>query len=42
VAGPSKAWVSGRSLAETAGSGPAGGNDCLAHVIVVCCQVEIS
>ena len=39
VAERSKARVYGRSLAEIAGSNPAGGMDVLC---CVCCQVEVS
>ena len=42
MAAPSKAWVSGRSPAETVGSNPTGGHGCLSVVIVVFCQVEVS
>jgi len=42
VATRSKAWVCGRSLAETAGSNPTGGYGCLSIVTVACCQVEVS
>ena len=34
------ALVSGRSLAGSAVSNPAGGNICLSVISVVCCQVE--
>jgi hypothetical protein len=37
-----KAWVYGRSLAGIAGSNPAGGQECVSVVDVVCCQVEVS
>ena len=42
MAAPSKAYVFGRSPAETVGSNPTGGHGCLCVVSVVCCQVEIS
>ena len=42
VAGRSKTWVCGRSLAGITGSNPAGGNVCMPLVSVVCCQVEVS
>jgi hypothetical protein len=42
VASRSKAWVCGRSPAETVGSNPAGGHGYLSVVNVVCCQVEVS
>ena len=41
AAARSKAWVSGRSLAGTAGSNPAGGMD-LSLVNAVCFQVQLS
>ena len=41
VAARSKAWVCGRSPAETVGSNPIGGHGCLSVVSVVCCQVEV-
>ena len=41
VAARSKASVCGRSLAEIAGSNPAGDMD-VCVVSVVCCQVEVS
>ena len=40
MAARSKAWVCDSSLAEIAGSNPAGGHECL--VSVLCCQVEVS
>jgi hypothetical protein len=43
VAGQSKAWACGRSLAGIAGSNPSGGMDgCLCIVSVACCHVEVS
>jgi hypothetical protein len=39
VAARSKAWVCDSSLAEIAGSNPAGGQECLVSVV---CQVEVS
>ena len=38
----SKAWVYVRSLARIAGSNPAGRDESLSLVSVVCCQVELS
>jgi hypothetical protein len=38
VAGRSKAWVCGRSLAEIEGSNPAGGLECLPLVLCVARQ----
>jgi hypothetical protein len=38
----SKAWVCGRSPAETVGSIPAGVMDVCILLSVVCCQVEVS
>ena len=38
----SKAWVCGSSLADTAGSKPAGDMYVLSLVNVVCCQAEVS
>ena len=42
MAGRSKAYVCGRSPAETVGSNPTGGMDVLSVVSVLCCQVEVS
>ena len=42
VAAHTKAWVCGRSLAETAGLNPAGCLNISFFVSVVFCQVEVS
>jgi hypothetical protein len=42
VAARSKAWVCGRSTAETVGSNPTGRYGCLSLVSVVCRQVDVS
>jgi hypothetical protein len=40
VAGRSKVWVCGRSLAGIVISNPAGGHGCPSVVSAMCCQVE--
>ena len=42
VAAQSKAYVCGRSPAETVGSKPTGGHGCLSVMSVMCCQEEVS
>ena len=42
VAALSKTWVCGRSLAEIAGSNPAGSTDTCPFLFLCMCQVEVS